>query len=103
MQQQDQQQSGATGSTKKRGKGKGGKGKGKQKPKTVIEYITPDDHHSAANAYRVLSDHLLEALDDMQALSGVGHPHHVAHHSKVRRPRPLSSHVFERPSSRLQR
>jgi ParB-like chromosome segregation protein Spo0J len=71
-QQQEQQ---GTGSTKK-GKGKGkGKGKSKrdQKPKTVIEFITPYDTQSAANAYRVLSDHLLEALDDLQALSSVGH------------------------------
>jgi len=45
----------------------------KQKPKTVIEYITPDDAASAVNAYRVLSDHLLDALDDLQALSSVGH------------------------------
>jgi hypothetical protein len=39
----------------------------------MVEFITPHDAPSAANAYRVLSDHLLEALDDLQALSSVGH------------------------------
>jgi hypothetical protein len=55
---------------------KGGKGKNKStlnKPKTMVEFIAPHDAPSAANAYRVLSDHLLEALDDLQALSSVGH------------------------------
>jgi hypothetical protein len=49
------------------------KRKKREKPKTMVEYITPDDAPSAVNAYRVLSDHLLEALDDLQALSSVGH------------------------------
>jgi hypothetical protein len=43
------------------------------KPKTTIEYIAPHDAPSAVNDYRELSDHLLEALDDLQALSSVGH------------------------------
>jgi ParB-like chromosome segregation protein Spo0J len=48
-------------------------GSKKPKPKTMVEFITPHDAPSAVNAYRVLSDHLLEALDDLQALSSVGH------------------------------
>ena len=51
----------------------GSKKRKKEKPKTMVEYITPDDAPSAVNAYRVLSDHLLDALDDLQALSSVGH------------------------------
>jgi ParB-like chromosome segregation protein Spo0J len=45
----------------------------KKKEYETIKYLKPVDHKTAANAYRVLSDHLLEALDDMQELSGVGH------------------------------
>jgi hypothetical protein len=53
---------------------KGGSNKDKnKKPKTMVEFITPHDPGSATNAYKVLSDHLLDALDDLQALSSVGH------------------------------
>ena len=51
----------------------GRKGGSKPKPKTMVEFITPHDAPSAVNAYRVLSDHLLDAIDDLQALSSVGH------------------------------
>jgi ParB-like chromosome segregation protein Spo0J len=67
--QEEQQQEG----TKKSRKKKLRKPKPGTKPKTMVEYITPHDAPSAANACRVLSDHLLEALDDLQALSSVGH------------------------------
>jgi hypothetical protein len=66
QQQPTEQQQGVKKGRRKR-KSKSGK------PKTTVEYITPHDAPSAANAYRVLSDHLLEALDDMQALSSAGH------------------------------
>jgi hypothetical protein len=67
--QEEQQQDGA----KKPRRKKPRKPKPGTKPKTMVEFITPHDAPSAANAYRVLSDHLLEALDDLQALSSVGH------------------------------
>jgi hypothetical protein len=60
-------------------KKKGGKGNEnkkttpRKKPKTTIEYITAHDGKSALNAYSLLEEHLLDALQDVNDKSSFTH------------------------------
>jgi ParB-like chromosome segregation protein Spo0J len=74
---------------KKRKRAKTGKGKS-AKPKTVVEFITPHDPKTATNAYSVLEEHLLDALQDVNDKSSFGHATEYADRTKEKLEEKLS-------------